>query len=110
MISSRVIAAFTTAVGASAIGLAVATAGTASANTTDEEFLAQMRAIGVSFSSPQAAGQQGQQVCGELAAGKNGTDIAEEVLSQTDLTAKQAAYFVVDATRAYCPEYASQLT
>lgn len=67
-LSPRIIAAFTTAVGAAAIGLAVATAGTA------------------------------------------GTEIAEEVLSQTNLTTKQAAYFVVDATKAYCPQYASQLT
>lgn len=99
-----------TAVGAAAIGLAVATAGTAGANTKDEAFIAQMESIGVTFSSPQVATQQAQLVCKKLASGETGTEIAEEVLSQTNLTTKQAAYFVVDATKAYCPQYASQLT
>lgn len=109
-LSPRIIAAFTTAVGAAAIGLAVATAGTAGANTKDEAFIAQMESIGVTFSSPQVATQQAQLVCKKLASGEIGTEIAEEVLSQTNLTTKQAAYFVVDATKAYCPQYASQLT
>ncbi len=95
---------------AAAIGLAVATAGTAGANTKDEAFIAQMESIGVTFSSPQVATQQAQLVCKKLASGETGTEIAEEVLSQTNLTTKQAAYFVVDATKAYCPQYASQLT
>lgn len=86
------------------------TAGTAGANTKDEAFIAQMESIGVTFSSPQVATQQAQLVCKKLASGETGTEIAEEVLSQTNLTTKQAAYFVVDATKAYCPQYASQLT
>lgn len=102
-LSPRIIAAFTTAVGAAAIGLA-------GANTKDEAFIAQMESIGVTFSSPQVATQQAQLVCKKLASGETGTEIAEEVLSQTNLTTKQAAYFVVDATKAYCPQYASQLT
>lgn len=102
-LSPRIIAAFTTAVGTAAIGLAVATAGTAGANTKDEAFIAQMESIGVTFSSPQVATQQAQLVCKKLASGETGTEIAEEVLSQTNLTTKQAAYFVVDATKAYCP-------
>lgn len=106
-LSPRIIAAFTTAVGAAAIG---PTAGTAGANTKDEAFIAQMESIGVTFSSPQVATQQAQLVCKKLASGETGTEIAEEVLSQTNLTTKQAAYFVVDATKAYCPQYASQLT
>lgn len=92
-LSPRIIAAFTTAVGAAAIGLAVATAGTAGANTKDEAFIAQMESIGVTFSSPQVATQQAQLVCKKLASGETGTEIAEEVLSQTNLTTKQAAYF-----------------
>ncbi|WP_204081537.1 DUF732 domain-containing protein [Mycobacterium riyadhense] len=110
MFSNTITAALSTAIGAAAVGLAVATAGAASASTADEAFISQMEAIGVTFSSPQAAVAQGHQVCRELAGGKTGTQIAQEVLSQTNLTTKQAAYFVVDATKAYCPQYASQLT
>lgn len=110
MFSPRITAAIATAAGGAALGLAVASAGMAGANTIDDAFIAQMKAAGVTFSSPQAAVRQGHQVCQELATGKTGTQIANEVLSQTNLTSKQAAYFVVDATKAYCPEYASQLT
>lgn len=110
MFSPRITAALTTAVGAAAVGLAVATAGAASATTADSAFISQMESVGVTFTSPQAAVQEGHQVCTELAAGQTGTQIANEILSQTNLTSKQAAYFVVYATKDYCPQYASQLT
>jgi hypothetical protein len=103
-------AAVTTALGAAAVGLAVATAGAAGASTADDAFITEMRSLGITFSSPQEAIKEGHQVCRELAAGKTGTDVATEVLSQTDLTTKQAAYFVVDATKAYCPQLSAQLT
>jgi len=69
-----------------------------------------MTSLGITFTSPQEAVKEGHQVCIELNAGKTGTDVATEVLSQTNLTTKQAAYFVVDATRVYCPQLSSQLT
>ncbi|SOJ56561.1 hypothetical protein MSIMFB_04039 [Mycobacterium simulans] len=109
MFSPRITAALTTAIGAAAVGLAVATAGAASASTADEAFISQMESVGVTFSSPQAAVQEGHQVCKELAAGNTGSQIASEIVSQTNLTSKQAAYFVVYATKDYCPQYASQL-
>jgi hypothetical protein len=110
MFSPRITAAVTTAFGAAAVGLAVATAGAAGASTTDDAFIAQMTGAGITFTSPQEAVKEGHQVCRELAAGKTGTDVATEVLSQTDLTTDQAAYFVVDATKAYCPQLSAQLT
>jgi hypothetical protein len=97
-------------VGGAALGVAaLATSGTAGASTTDDAFIAQMKAMGVTFSSPQIAVTDAHQVCKELAAGKSGTDIAAQVVSQTDLNPKQAAFFVVDATNAYCPQYAPEL-
>jgi len=111
MFSHRITTIASTAVGAAAIGLAaVAAAGTAGASTIDEAFIAQMNGLGISFTSPQEAVKEGHQVCSELAAGKTGTDVATEVLSQTDLTTKQAAYFVVDAAKTYCPQLSGQLT
>jgi Protein of unknown function (DUF732) len=111
MFSRRITTFATTAIGAAAIGLAaVAAAGTAAASTTDDTFVAQIKDLGINFSSPQELVRQGHQVCKELASGKTGTDVANEVLSQTDLSTKQAAYFVVDATKAYCPQLGSQLT
>ncbi|OBG26387.1 DUF732 domain-containing protein [Mycobacterium sp. E3198] len=110
MFSPRITAAVTAAVGAAAVGLALATAGAAGAGTADDAFITEMRGLGVTFSSPQEAIKEGHQVCRELAAGKTGTDVATEVLSQTNLTTKQAAYFVVDAAQAYCPQLSSRLT
>ncbi|GAB3031175.1 DUF732 domain-containing protein [Mycobacterium bourgelatii] len=106
MLSARIAAAVI--VGATAIGLAVAAAGTAGANTpADETFISQMQDVGVTFSSPQSAIQQGHQVCQELAEGRSRYQIAEEILSQTDLTTIQATSFVDNATDSYCPEFAA---
>jgi hypothetical protein len=44
------------------------------------------KSLGVSFSSPQEAVKEGHQVCAELAAGKTWTDVATEVLNQTNLS------------------------
>jgi hypothetical protein len=108
--SPRFTAALTTAVGAGAVGLAIATAGAAEATTTDEAFIAQMKEVGVTFSSTQAAVEQANQVCAERASGKTAAQIAREVLSQTNLTPRQASYFVDNAAEAYCPQYAGVLT
>jgi hypothetical protein len=111
MFSLRITTVATTAIGAAAIGLAAfAGAGTAAASTPDDTFLAQMKGLGVTFNSPQEAVREGHVVCTKLAAGKTGLDVFHEVLSQTHLTARQAAHFVIDATDAYCPELAGQLT
>ncbi|CDO90002.1 hypothetical protein AWC29_04255 [Mycobacterium triplex] len=111
MFSPRLSTIASTMIGAAAIGIvAIGTAGTAGATTADDAFLAQMDKLGISFSSPADAIKDGHKVCQELAAGKTGTDIATEVLQQTNLTSHQAAYFVVDATHAYCPQLAPQLT
>jgi hypothetical protein len=111
MLSHRLTTIATVGIGAAVMGLgAVATAGTAAASSADDAFIAQMKVLGVTFTSPQEAVREGRQVCTELAAGKTGTDVAMEVLSQTDLTSKQAAYFVVNASSAYCPQLSGQLT
>ncbi|CQD19178.1 hypothetical protein BN1232_04471 [Mycobacterium lentiflavum] len=111
MFTRRINTIASTIIGAAAIGIvAVGTAGTAGATTTEDAFLAQMDKLGISFSSPADAIKDGHKVCQELAAGKTGTDIAAEILQQTDLTSHQAAYFVVDATHAFCPALAPQLT
>lgn len=111
MFSHRLSTIASTMIGAAAIGIvAIGAAGTAGATTADVAFLAQMDKLGISFSSPADAIKDGHKVCQELASGKTGTDIATEVLQQTNLTSHQAAYFVVDATHAYCPQLAPQRT
>ncbi|SPM35580.1 hypothetical protein MRAB57_3405 [Mycobacterium rhizamassiliense] len=108
MLSHRLTTIAAIGIGTAAIGLAAA--GTAAASSADDAFLSQMTAVGISFSSPQEAVRAGHQVCKELAAGKTEADIAVEIRSQTQLSPKQVAYFVVDASNIYCPRLASELT
>jgi putative hemolysin len=111
MFAHRIRTIASTAIGAAAIGLAaLATAGVAGASTVDEAFITQMSKVGVTFTSPAEAINNGQKVCQALASGESGVDIANEVVGQTNLTTSQAAHFVVNAATAYCPQFGGQLS
>jgi hypothetical protein len=111
MFSTRIATYATTAVAAGAFGLAAfAGAATASASSSDSDFLTNISAEGITFDSAKGAIQAGQQVCSYLASGKSGTDVGTEIMSDTDLSAHQAAVFVVESTYAYCPKYVTQIT
>jgi hypothetical protein len=110
MFSKSIKTIASSATGAAAIGLiAIAAAGVAGADTTDETFMEQMKSLGIEFSSPQAANHAGFKVCQALSHGESGVDVAREVVSQTNMSTHQAAYFVVYATTDYCPSYTTQL-
>lgn len=102
----RIAAFAVSAIGVATVGLAVATAGSASASSVDDTFLSQINAAGI---SSQGAIDGAHLVCKELAGGATGVSVAKQILADTDLTSQQAATFVVDATRDYCPQYSSQL-
>jgi len=106
MFTRRITAALAAALGSAAVGLAVATAGGAAASTVDDAFITEIRGLGIAIDSPQEAIMDGYLVCVELNAGNSGPEIARQVLSQTNLTTKQADHFVVDAAKAYCPQFA----
>ncbi len=65
---------------------------------------------GITFTSERAAVREGKLVCSYLANGRTGTSIGGEILSNSDMTAHQAAAFLVEATRVYCPGYMDQVT
>ncbi|MEM6105581.1 DUF732 domain-containing protein [Mycobacterium sp. 050272] len=110
MFAHRIRTIASTAIGAAAIGIAaVATAGVAGASTVDDSFITQMGKVGVTFTSPAEAVNNGQKVCQALASGESGVDIANEVVGQTNLTSSQAAHFVVNAATAYCPQLGGPL-
>jgi hypothetical protein len=44
------------------------------------------------------------------AGGKTGAGIGGEIMDNTDLSAHQAAVFVVEAASAYCPGFLDQVT
>lgn len=105
------IAATVIATGALSIG-AFATAATASAltNSADEAFLTNIGADGISFTSAKEAVGDANYVCDSLAHGETGASIGSEILSNTDLSTRQAAAFLVDSVNAYCPKYSGRLT
>jgi threonine dehydrogenase-like Zn-dependent dehydrogenase len=111
MFTHRIRTIASTVIGAAAIGLAtIATASVASAGTVDENFIAQMNKVGVTFTSPAEAVNNGQKVCQALASGESGVDIANEVTGMTNLTNAQAAHFVINAATAYCPQFGTQVS
>jgi hypothetical protein len=94
-----------------AIGVAaLASAGTAAGSSSDDAFLSQLNAQGIGFSSPQDAVGDAHTVCQLLGKGQSAVSIGQDILSHTDLNTRQAALFVVDSVRTYCPQYGSQLT
>ncbi|OBA70595.1 hypothetical protein A5641_12150 [Mycobacterium sp. 1554424.7] len=93
MFANRITAAVASALGAAAIGLAVATAGTAGAT---------------SFNTDQDAIRAAHQVCTELAAGKSRAAVAVTLMSQARMSPRDADFFVAAATKFYCPQFAGQ--
>jgi len=53
---------------------------------------------------------RGRHHCHRLAGGKTGASIGGEIMENTDLSAHQAAVFVVEAASAYCPGFLDQVT
>jgi hypothetical protein len=111
LFTNRIANIVTTAIAAGAFGLAAfAGAATASASSIDDEFLTNIDAANITFDSTKDAVQDGHLVCSYLAGGKTGASIGGEITENTDLTAHQAAVFVVEAASAYCPGFLDQVT
>jgi uncharacterized protein DUF732 len=110
MSSNRFNSIVTAALATGALSLAFFTgAGAANAGSMDDEFLTNISAEGIAFDSERGAVQEGNLVCSYLAGGETGVDITSEIMSNSDLTAHQAAVFVVEAASAYCPGYLGEL-
>lgn len=101
---NRVAIAAVSAIAAAAFGVA-ALAGTATANSVDDDFLATIAAEDIAFGSAAGAIEDAHLVCDYLADGRTGSDIGAEIMDNSDLTSKQAAAFVVEAAFSYCPEH-----
>jgi hypothetical protein len=97
------------ALAAGAIGLAAGTVGlgNASAITSadDTAFLADVRYEGISYESAIHVIANAHEVCIELDAGADATDIGLDILENTDLNTRQAAAFIVMSIGYYCPQY-----
>ena len=91
---------------AAALGLAaLGFAGTASASSVDDAFLAQLQADGITPPSAARAISDAHAVCRALDQGHSGQEVINAVAESTGLRANGAKTFAVDAASAYCPQY-----
>jgi hypothetical protein len=85
-------------------------AATASATSADDVFLAALKAKGINYESPAAAVNSGHAVCHELETGQTAAQVANSVLTSSQLDSYHAGYFVGVSIKAYCPKYAASAT
>jgi hypothetical protein len=91
---------------ATALGLvALGFAGTAGASSTDNAFLAQLQADGITPPTAARAISDAHAVCAALDAGNSPQAVINAVAESTGLNQKGAKVFAVDAASAYCPQY-----
>jgi hypothetical protein len=88
----------------SAIGVAAPTAHADSA-VDSSNFAGALSSRGITFASRQAATAAGHEVCDELDQGKQASDVANTVMTQTNLDGYHAGFFVGASIAAFCPRH-----
>jgi hypothetical protein len=87
------------------IGL-VALVPTAHADSTDDKFLAALKAQGITDHTSSAhAIEAGHFVCVKLDNGSSAEDVVNDVLQSSNMPAYHSGYFVGAAIDAYCPRH-----
>ena len=77
----------------------------ASADHMDDAFVAALTKNGISMPDRGGAIAMGHTVCAGLDKGEPSTALAMGIVKDTDLSPKQAGYFVGLSVAAYCPQY-----
>jgi hypothetical protein len=90
------------------LSLAVAVSPAAKADAVDNLFVTAVKNKGIEFANPQAAIVAGHEVCDELDIGKQKSDIASEVMTNSNLDGYRAGFFIGASIAAYCPRYRRQ--
>jgi formate/nitrite transporter FocA (FNT family) len=92
-----------------AIGLLGAVAQTVPAAHADADvtsnFVGALASKGITYGSKQAVIAAAHQVCDELDKGEQPTDVANDVMTQTNLDAYHAGFFVGVSIAAMCPRH-----
>jgi hypothetical protein len=88
----------------SVVGVAAPTAH-ADAAVDSGKFLGALSSRDITFTSRQAAIVAGHEVCDELDQGKQASDVANNVMTQTDLDGYHAGFFVGVSIAAFCPRH-----
>lgn len=77
----------------------------ASADQTDDDFLAVLKRHGIAFANRDAAIATGHRVCTGLDADQTPANLILSLVKDTDLSAHEAGYFFGAAVNSYCPQY-----
>ena len=68
-------------------------------------FLSALSSRGITFAGGRAAIAAGHEVCDELDQGRQASDVANNVMTQTDLDGYHAGFFVGVSIAAFCPRH-----
>jgi Protein of unknown function (DUF732) len=68
-------------------------------------FVGAISAKGITFASGQAAIVAGHDVCNELDQGRQASDVASDVMKESNLDAYHAGFFVGVSIAAFCPRH-----
>jgi Protein of unknown function (DUF732) len=94
------------AVAVALLGVVAETAPTVHADADNSSnFLGALTSRGITFASGQAAIAAGREVCDELDQGTKASDVANEVMTQSNLDGYHAGFFVGVSIAAMCPRH-----
>jgi hypothetical protein len=88
----------------SVVGVAAPTAH-ADYAVDSSNFHGALSSSGITFASRQAATAAGREVCDELDQGMQASDVANNVMAQSDLDGYHAGFFVGASIAAFCPRH-----
>ena len=98
------------AAGALALAAGLLTAGTAQADTPDDQFLATLQQQGIGFGATGSAIGVAHHVCDALGQGMEPSDISTNIAAANPRVDRQTALvIVVTAAQSYCPQYVHQM-
>ncbi len=84
---------------------ALLSAAPASADQTDDAFVAALTKGGITMSDPNTAIAMAHTVCAGLDTNQNASFLAMKLMKDTDLSPRQSGYFIGLSVAAYCPQY-----
>ena len=87
------------------LGLVAVAAPTAHADAVDSNFLGALASKGITFASGQSAIVAGHEVCDELDQGRQASDVANDLMTRTNLDGYHAGFFVGVSIAAFCPRH-----
>src|SRR5271166_3815984 len=84
---------------------ALGCAAPASADQTDDAFVAALAKGGITMSDPDAAIATAHTVCAGLDTNQDASALAMKLMQDADLSPKETGYFIGLSVAAYCPQY-----